>query len=79
MLKPLNLPANFLRHVGSFKHTDGRILKIMRWPVHLDPNDDGPLAWQDPMDRLFNVAEVILKPMTIPTGGIFYMDYKYGT
>jgi len=74
---PLKLPPGTLRHVGSFKHKD-RVLMIMRLPVELDPNDDAPLLWEDPMDQMFHCEVVKLQPMKIPSASIFYLDYKYG-
>jgi hypothetical protein len=74
---PLRLPPGTLRHVGSFKHK-GRVLMIMRLPVALDPNDDMPLLWEDPMDQLFHCEVVEIKPMKMPSGLIFYQNYVYG-
>ena len=76
-LEPIRVPDGTLRHVGSYKHK-GHVLCIMRLPEKLDPNDDGPLLWQDPMDQTFDVTDVKLQPMKVPSGAIFYHEYKYG-
>lgn len=76
-LAPLRVPDGTLRHVGSYMHK-GRVLMIMRLPFAIDPNDDGHLLWQDPMDQLFHCEVVKREPMKIPSGEIFYLDYKYG-
>jgi hypothetical protein len=73
----MKVPDGTLRHVGSFKGRDGRILQIMRWPEALDPNDDLDVAWEQEAP-LFDIGEVKVMPMKIPSGLIFYQDYTYG-
>jgi hypothetical protein len=72
----MRLSPGQLRHVGSFRKKDGSIGVIMRWPAVLDPDDNGPLAWEEE-PVLFKIGEVQIKPMEIPTGGIFYANFEY--
>jgi hypothetical protein len=73
---PVRLPPGSLRHVGSYKGRDGKVLKIMRYPTAWDPNDDGPVGWEQDWSPL-PMGEIKREPMKVPTGGLFYLDYKY--
>jgi len=30
------------------------------------------------MDQTFDIGEVKVEPMKMPSAGVFYLDYKYG-
>lgn len=76
---PMRLPPNTLRHVGSFKKSDGSVGKIMRLPAEIDPTDNGPLAWEQEMPLFdIDVSSIKVQPMPVPSGAIFYQDFGFG-
>jgi hypothetical protein len=68
------VPEGALFHVGSWKRSDGRVLKVMR----MFHPEDGPLLFEQRMDQLIECEITEVKPMTIPSASIFYQEYKYG-
>ena len=74
-LAPLSVPDGALHHVGSYKRADGRVLKVMR----MFHPEDGPLVYEQRMDQPLPYQEVYkVEPMKAQSGGIFFLEYKYG-
>lgn len=60
--------------MGSYKRADGRVLKVMR----MFHPEDGPLVFEQRLDQLIHCEVTKVEPMKIPSGLIFYQEYKYG-
>lgn len=70
----LTLPPGATHHVGSYKGSNGQILKIMLLPF--DDDGDGILLWEQEQ-RTFDIKEIELKPLSVPMSNIFYLNYNY--
>ncbi len=72
---PIRLPAEAFEELEPIRReADGRSLRRMRLKA-LGPN--GPILTEDPMDQLFDIAEIEVQPMPIPSGGIFYLPFDF--
>lgn len=69
---PIRLPAGGLVEIEpTTRKSDGRVLR--RYTVKGLPD---VVLTEDPMDTLFAIGEVTPKPMEMPKGGIFYLNYS---
>lgn len=54
----------------KYRDSDGRKLRRFRNKL------TGAIGEEDPMDELFHIERIELKPMEAPKGDIFYMEYE---
>jgi hypothetical protein len=70
----MRLPADAFVEIEPVKRvSDGRLLKRF----YLKGNPELVFT-EDPMDQLFEAKLIEVKPMDMPTGGIFFLNYEYG-
>lgn len=55
----------------KYRDRDGRKLRRIRNKL------TGAIGVEDPMDQLFHIEVVELKPMEAPKGALFYMEYEF--
>lgn len=73
-LGPIRLPASAFEEIEPHICDDGTVLKRF----YLRGFRELGVLTQQRMDKLIKCEVTKVEPMKIPTGSIFYLDYKYG-
>jgi hypothetical protein len=70
--QPISIPAEAFEELEPIRReSDGRLLRRMRLKA-LGP--EGPILTEDPMDQLFDIGEIKVEPLPMPSAAIFYLD-----